>query len=126
MQKNIVIILLCSIGIAVFAILNAGAVPVNLIFTKVNVSAALVILISASLGAIIVYFLDTVSRMKSKKSKKEFEKMLLKMTNENQQLKEQIEDLNAELIECQVNLKNSVKKASGKKELIKEVEGTNQ
>lgn len=70
MQKNMVITLLFSILIALFAILNAAVISVNLIFVTLEVSAALVILISASLGAILVYFLDLATKMKLKKTNK--------------------------------------------------------
>lgn len=70
MQKNIIITLLFSIVIAVFAILNAAAISVNLIFVTLEVSAALVILISASLGAVLVYFLNLAAKMKLKKISK--------------------------------------------------------
>lgn len=87
MQKNIIYTLVLSVFIAIFAILNAAAVQVNLIFAKVNVSAALVILISASIGAIIVYSIDTVYKLKVKKQIKEHEKNILSLTNENEMLK---------------------------------------
>lgn len=70
MQKNLIASLLFSIVIALFAILNAATVPVNLIFVKAEVSAALVILISASLGAIIVFSLDITTKYKLKKQLK--------------------------------------------------------
>lgn len=97
MQKNIIITLLFSILIALFAVLNAAAVPVNLIFTKVDVSAALVILISASIGAIIVYSLDAVPKMKSRKKCRELEKSNSTLTNENTQLKEKNAQLELEI-----------------------------
>ena len=70
MQRNLIITLLFSILIAVFALLNAAVIPVNLIFITVEISAALVILISACLGAILVYFLDLAAKLKLKKSSK--------------------------------------------------------
>ncbi len=76
MQKNLIITLLFSIVIAVFAILNAAVIPVNLIFVSLNVSAALVILIAASLGAILVYTIDLGVKLKLKKSVKVAEKKL--------------------------------------------------
>lgn len=76
MQKNLIVTLLFSILIAFFAILNAAAIPVNLIFVTVDVSAALVILIAASLGAILVYSLDIAGKMKMKKAIKVAEKNL--------------------------------------------------
>jgi len=86
MQKNIIVTLILSVFIAVFAILNAAAVEVNLIFAKVNVSAALIILISASLGAIIVYSIDALSKRRTKKEIKEKEKTIVRMTTELQEL----------------------------------------
>ncbi len=70
MQKNLIIALLFSILIAVFAILNSGTISVNLIFVTLEVSAALVILISAALGAILVYFSDLATKMKLKRTNK--------------------------------------------------------
>lgn len=86
MQKNIIVTLILSVFIAVFAILNAAAVEVNLIFAKVNVSAALIILISASVGAIIVYSIDALSKRRTKKEIKEKEKTIVRMTTEFQEL----------------------------------------
>lgn len=76
MQKNLIITLLFSIVIALFAILNAAIIPVNLIFVTVDISAALVILIAASLGAILVYTLNIAVKMKLKKAAKVAEKKL--------------------------------------------------
>lgn len=87
MQKNIIISLIFAILIAVFAILNAAAIEVNFIFATMNISAALVILISACLGAIIVYSIDTIANMKEKKKYKDFDKRLENLLVENDQLK---------------------------------------
>jgi uncharacterized integral membrane protein len=92
MQKNIIISLIFSIIIAIFAILNAAAVPINLIFAKINISAALVILISACVGAIIVYSFDAISKMKEKKVKKELNKTNTVLTDENNKLKLELEN----------------------------------
>lgn len=97
MQKNIIITLILSVFIAVFAILNAAAVPVNLIFTTINLSAALVILISASVGAVIVYLIDTLSKRKTNKVIKENEKTIVRMTTELQQLTDKYNDCFQEL-----------------------------
>lgn len=108
MQKNIIITLLFSILIALFAILNAGVVPVNLIFTQIDISAALVILISASIGAIIVYSLDAVSKIKTKKKHKELEKK-----NEN---------LNKEIIKLNALLLNNLSQPEKEVDITKEEE----
>ena len=93
MQKSLIFTLLFSIVIAVFAILNASPIPVNLIFSKLEISAALVILISAAFGALIIYSLDVVSRFKSRKEIKALEKELLEVQISYNYLKGQYEDL---------------------------------
>lgn len=97
MQKNIIITLILSVFIAVFAILNSAAVPVNLVFTTINLSAALVILISACVGAIIVYSMDALAKRKTKKIIKENEKTIVRMTTEFQQLRDKYDDCSNEL-----------------------------
>lgn len=97
MQKNLIIILLFSILIAIFAILNAVVVPINLIFTKVDISISLVILISACIGAVITYALDTISKIKKKKKIKELENMLAKSNDEIKVLKEKEAQLVVEM-----------------------------
>lgn len=88
MQKNLIIILVLSIFISLFAILNAGAVPINLFFTSLEISVALVILISATIGAVIVFSLDTASKYKFRKEIKESQKALEKMEKEKEEMEE--------------------------------------
>lgn len=97
MQKSLIITLLFSIVIAIFAILNAAPIEINLIATKLSISAALVILVSASFGAIVVYSLEVFTKLKSKKQYrdlekqyKELEKKLDLMGQENAQMKERL------------------------------------
>lgn len=108
MQKNIIIILILSIFIAIFAILNAGAVPVNLIVTTVEISAALVILISACFGAVIVFVFDTMTKRKLRKVIKEHEKNIVLITKEHQDLKAKYDDAVSELsvLKDQINVVN--------------------
>lgn len=110
MQKNVIITLFFAIFIAIFAVMNAGKIPVNLIFVEVEFSAALVIIFSAFTGAVIVYSLDALSKMKTTKSMKNMESKLLKLqeentrlTNENKQLSEKkIPKPKAEIEEKQI------------------------
>lgn len=71
MQKNVIITLIFAVFIAIFAVMNASPVSVNLIFTEIDISAALVILISAFIGAVIVYSIDAVHKFKLKKDLKD-------------------------------------------------------
>lgn len=100
MQKNVIITLVFAIFVALFALLNADKVPVNLVFTEIEISAALVILISACLGAIIVYSLEAVQKIKVKKQCKAAEtnlkacqEQLEAMTIENRSLNEKVKRL---------------------------------
>jgi uncharacterized integral membrane protein len=100
MQKNVIITLVFAIFVALFALLNADKVPVNLVFTEIEISAALVILISACLGAIIVYSLEAVQKIKVKKQCKAAEtnlkacqEQLEAMTLENRSLNEKVKRL---------------------------------
>lgn len=95
MQKKIVVALILSIAIAIFAISNAVTVPVNFVFYSVHISAALVILISACIGAMIVYFIGAVSRFKLKKRCKELEASKRYLEQELSQWKEKNQPLEA-------------------------------
>ncbi len=97
MQKNLIIILILSIFISVFAILNAGAVPINLFFTTLEISVALVILISATIGAVIVFSLDTAAKYKYKKKIRESNKQAEKLEKEKAELEEKIQWYEEEL-----------------------------
>ncbi len=88
MQKNLIIILVLSIFISLFAILNAGPVPINLFFTTLEISVALVILISATIGAVIVFSLDAASKYQYRKKIKESRKHAEKLEKEKEELQE--------------------------------------
>jgi putative membrane protein len=90
MQKNIIITLFFSIIITVFALLNSDPIAINLAFGEVDISVALVILISATLGAVLVYSLATIAKIKAKKKLKLAEEALLDMTKECQKLEEKL------------------------------------
>lgn len=106
MQKNLIVTMIFSVLIAFFAILNAAAIPINLIFTRVDVSAALVILISATIGAIIVYSIDAVSKIKSRKKCKELEKNYEKIARELEKSQEKCSGQSLEI----ENLKMKIEK----------------
>lgn len=116
MQKNVVVILLFAIVIALFAILNAGAVPINFIFAKANISAALVILISAALGAIIVYSFDAIALFKFKKKVKELEKSLLEAQAETDSHKSDLKDALGKIQKLEAAQKTETKIESQREE----------
>jgi len=85
MQFNIVLILIFAVVIALFALFNASVVTVSFVFTEVDVSLAMVIIVSALIGALIVVLLDSVKGIRNNKTKKEINK---KMTELEKQLEE--------------------------------------
>jgi uncharacterized integral membrane protein len=74
MQFSFILSLIFAILVAAFALLNSSTTIINLIFTKVETSQALVILFSAALGALIVYLLNIFRQIKSSMKIKELEK----------------------------------------------------
>ncbi len=66
MSWKFVLSLIFALIVAVFAIQNADPVVVTLLFKKSEISQALIILISAVLGALIVALLGLINQMKLK------------------------------------------------------------
>jgi len=73
-----------SIVIALFAIANAGSVRVNFIFAIYEVSQAIVILLSAIVGAVIVMLLSIVKNIKLKMKINNQEKVIAELQRENE------------------------------------------
>ena len=98
MQKSqilFIISLIFAIIITIFAITNAEPVTINLIYQEVIASQALVIFVSAAIGAVIVSMLGIIKYIKLtmglKKLKKENEALKieldgLKAMNENEKI----------------------------------------
>lgn len=82
-QWSVIIALLFSLLVAVFALLNNEIIVINYLFGTMEISAVLVILGSASAGALVIIFLNLVRNVKLgfelrelKKKVKELEKLL--------------------------------------------------
>ncbi|MBS7527731.1 LapA family protein [Fusibacter paucivorans] len=76
MQANIILFLIFAIVIALFALFNATVVTVSFVFTQIEVSLALVIIISALIGALMVILFDSIKKLKTKKTIKELNKRI--------------------------------------------------
>jgi uncharacterized integral membrane protein len=83
--------LVFAIIVTIFALTNSNPVVINMIFYKLESSQALVIFISAALGAIIAASLGLVSHIKLKSQiktlRKENEELSAKMANLSAELK---------------------------------------
>ncbi len=93
MQTKFVISMLFAILVATFALQNANPVNIKVLFTEFSVSQALVILGSAVLGAIIVLLLGLIKQMKLNKKIKNLTKEGTVLQEENDSLKQKIEEL---------------------------------
>lgn len=123
MQFTFIFSLIFAVLVAVFALLNPGTVTVNVLFTKFQTSQAVVILFSAFLGAILVYLLDLVKKIKSGFKNKELEKKLKGLVLEIENLTSEVEDYkskNIELMDENNQLKEKEEKMV-KQETSKEV-----
>jgi uncharacterized integral membrane protein len=82
MQFSFIISMIFAVVIAVFAVANSEPVTLNLIFKSFEMSQAVVILVSAVIGAVIVFMLNLVSKAKSSKKSKLLNKEIVKLKSE--------------------------------------------
>ncbi|WP_352419913.1 LapA family protein [Proteiniborus sp.] len=93
MQAGFIISLVFAIIVAVFALRNGNNVNIDFLFAKVQVSQAIVIFVSAALGAIIVTVLGLVRHVKLSIKIKEQNKQISCLENEKQLLENKVEDM---------------------------------
>jgi uncharacterized integral membrane protein len=98
MQKSLIITLILSIIVIIFAINNNAIVSIDLIFTELEISQAIVIFVCVLLGAVIISIFSWIREMK---------------------LKKKIKQLNLKINELNENIINLEKEVEGKEEQIK-------
>ncbi|WP_051531033.1 LapA family protein [Clostridiisalibacter paucivorans] len=127
MQIGFIFSLILAIGVTIFAVQNADSVMINFLFTKVKVSQALVIFISAAIGAIIVTFLGMIRQFKLSMKVKELNKKVNnletekgdlefkveELETEKDKLKLEVEQYNKDIIEKEATLKGDAIKTNG-------------
>ncbi len=91
MQINFILSLIFATFIAIFALKNGNKVLIDFLFAKVNISQAIVIFISAILGAVIVAILGSVRSFKLKKKIKELKSKLVLVEDEKDNLMDLLE-----------------------------------
>lgn len=97
MQIGFIFSLIFAIFIAVFALQNSASVDVNILFTKVNMSQALIILISACFGAIIVAIFGFIRQFKMTMKIRGLKKEINDFSVIKQEHEKQIEELKKQL-----------------------------
>lgn len=93
MQAGFIVSLFFAIVVAVFALKNGSSVNIDFLFAKIQVSQAIVIFVSAALGAVIVTILGLVRQVKLTMNLKEQGKLITSLENEKQLLESKIEEL---------------------------------
>lgn len=86
LEIKFVISLIFAILVALFAIQNAGSVEINFLFARFTISQALVILISAIVGAIVVLLISLVNQIHKNKEIKDLKKEVEILKEENKEL----------------------------------------
>ena len=89
MQIGFIVSLIFAIIITVFALKNGNDVSVDFILTKREVSQAIVIFVSAALGAIIVTLLGLVRQIKMSLKIREMSKKISALENDKKTLEEE-------------------------------------
>lgn len=92
MDWKFVLALIFALIVAIFALQNAGAVDISFLTMELSVSQALVILISAAFGALVVLLLSLVRWIKCQAKIKGQSKTISAMEQENRQLKMKLEE----------------------------------
>jgi uncharacterized integral membrane protein len=103
MQFTFIISMIFAVIIAFFAVANSEPVTINLIFKSFELSQAVVILVSAVIGAVIVFMLSLVSRAKAAMKSKTLNKELTYTKNQ--------------LVQCQTDLEK-IKNENAEKSVV--------
>lgn len=93
MQIAFILSLIFATIIAIFALKNADKVLIDFIFTKVEISQAIIIFVSAVLGAIIVAALGFIRSFKLKKKNKDLNNKLNSLEIERNELIDMLDDI---------------------------------
>jgi uncharacterized integral membrane protein len=91
MDWKFVLALIFALIVAVFALQNAIAVDISFLTMEFSISQALVILISAAFGALVVLLLSLVRWIKFQSKLKSSAKTISALEQENKQLKMKLE-----------------------------------
>lgn len=119
MEFKFIVSLLFAVLVAIFAIQNAGNVEINFLFAKFTVSQAVVILVSAIVGAIIVLLLGLIKQIKQNMKIKQLTKEVTKFTDENATLQAKIDELTISIEQDKITEEKN-KEAESKEESILE------
>ncbi|NMB27749.1 MAG: LapA family protein [Tissierellia bacterium] len=92
MERGFIFSLIFAAIVAVFALNNGDKVLVDFLFTKVEISQAIIIFASAILGAVTVSILSTVKNIKFRKEIKELNKKINSIEEQRKSLEILLEE----------------------------------
>lgn len=95
MRVGFIVSLIIALLVSIFAIQNAQAISINFLFAKVNVSLAIIIILSVIVGAVIVTAIGLKREINSKKLLKNQKAELEKMRAENEMMKNKLDSFSA-------------------------------
>ena len=120
MQKGFIFSLIFAAIVAVFALSNADKVLIDLLFTKIEISQAIVIFVSTILGAVIVALLGMVKTFKLKKEIKETSKEIEPLEKEVIDLKSLVENRGVEIKELNIQIEELEEAKDHLKSMLKD------
>ncbi len=88
MDWRFVLSLLFAVIVAIFAVQNANTADIKFLYMHLTISQALIIIVSAIVGAVTVFLLSIIRLFKLKKKIKDANKAVAALKEENEQLKQ--------------------------------------
>ncbi|OPL07959.1 MAG: hypothetical protein AVO33_02460 [delta proteobacterium ML8_F1] len=82
MQVTFILSMIFAIVITIFALANSGTVTISFVFKSFELSQAVVILVSAVTGAVVVFLLNLVSKAKSSMKIKALNRQVKELENQ--------------------------------------------
>ncbi len=107
MEKGFILSLIFAAIIAVFALSNSDKVFIDLFFTEVEMSQAIVILISALFGAVVAAIFSWVKNLKQNKKIKILKNEVETLTQTNNELKDHLKEKDKQIKDLSIKTSNS-------------------
>lgn len=97
LEKGFILSLIFAAIVAIFALNNSEIVLINLLFTKVEISQAIVILISAILGAVVAAIFSGVRSLRSNRKIKNLNQEIRELNEKNKELDDLVKSKDAQI-----------------------------
>ncbi|MBU5298867.1 LapA family protein [Clostridium sporogenes] len=96
MRNGFVFSLIMALIVAIFAIQNAAAIPIKILFWEINFSLAIIILLSAVIGAVITGIMGIKKERGIKKQNKDISNKIEELEKTNADLLDRLEKLSSD------------------------------